>query len=154
MCGIKSKMAGIRPKSFLFLLVLLFSECSPLAADVVLTDKQWQDFKSLITDLYNIPSSLEETLNSLKDLSKIENERLLDLQKASKESQQHIQNLNETARKDQNTIQSSKQTITDLENSLEDSKVWLKKLKTSNKILIPVAIGGTILGLLIGTQLK
>ncbi len=153
----RSERFGVRSKSLLFLLLFLFLfflQCSPSYADVVLTDKQWQGFKRLITDLYNIPSSLEETLNSLKDLSKIENENLLILQKSNKSLKQSIQNLNETARKDQNTIQSSKQTITGLENSLKDSNSLLGKLKISKRVLIITAISGTVLGLLIGTQLQ
>ncbi len=162
MCGIKSKMAGIRPKSFLFLLVLLFSECSPLLAEEVQPIKPSQDYESLTETCFEIQNNLEETTkNWLEDKNNL-NLQIRDL-KSQLESykvsetalglpidslKKQLESYNEVASVVQKISEDNKQSIADFVKDLNEQN---KLLKTAKRNLIFATIGTSVVGIILGS---
>ncbi len=142
MCGIKSKMAGIRPKSFLFLLVLLFSECSPLLAEEVPTNEPWQELKKLIQNSEEVLNSSEEKTSSLSEISKKENVILNSDELLAEKNKQILSNYKEIT-KDLGSISTELKNLSDkLKNQIRINNIFKTAFLGTSVVGIVVSIIG------------
>ncbi len=137
----KSQDFGIRLRMLPLLLVLAFSQCSPLLADVVLTDEQWKNLKASIANSSGIQNSSEETIKILNETSEKDEELLQEEERIAKEDHQLLSH--------------SRERIKSLERTLKEQENSLKRLKRGNSIVfVCTLIGSTFLGALIGSSVS
>ncbi len=164
----RSERFGVRSKSLLFLLALLFLQCSHSYAEGVPTKSPLPSSKSSTEDCSEIRKELDEILSVLEQNSEQESKTFKSDEKLWTSDKQLSISESQTLTKDKKTFKSDEESariikklsldLEDLQKSsnqkLKEQTKRIKLLTSGTHGLIITAVSGTVLGLLIGTQLK